>query len=504
MKTKDKKTLADRKLNLTSRLARTGALRDCDYKLDYEVSKRVEGTSFGGVAAMMELARATGLADAIDSHVSVLAQHRPYKESDHVLALAAAVLAGGTCPEDLRRLREDPQFLDSLGVCRLPDSTTSGDFLRRFKTDGDVENLMHACLAMSEQVLVAQLSPEQREVGMIDADGTLSPTDAECMEGIDYCGYKRQWGYAPLLVSLANTGQPLCIFNRPGNAPSASCAAKYLDMALEYMLGVYKRVTLRGDTDFSQTQYLDGWHESGRVDFVFGYDACTAVKSRAEALDACTWMELKRPVRYEVKTRERTKPERVKEKLIKQRGYRTLHTQCEDMAEFEYRPGACKRNYRMVVVRKTIAVTEGQLELEPKIRYFFYITNRRDLSTKEVVFEANKRCNQENLIAQLKGQVHALTPVSDKLHSNWAWMVSASIAWTLKSWFALFSPQPPQRKRLLGMEFRTFLNRFINIPVQIVHTARRTLLRVIGGNLSAIPVFLDTWTDIRRLARIRV
>ncbi len=83
-------------------------------------------------------------------------------------------------------------------------------------------------------------------------------------------------------------------------------------------------------------------------------------------------------------------------------------------------------------------------------------------------------------------------------------MVIASLAWTLKSWFALMGRNASDRKRLLGMEFRTFVERFMSLPVQIVRSARRTVLRILGGHLPTIPTFLDTWADIRRLRRVRI
>ena len=79
------------------------------------------------------------------------------------------------------------------------------------------------------------------------------------------------------------------------------------------------------------------------------------------------------------------------------------------MAEFDYRPVACKRHYRVVVVRKNLDVDRGQKKLFDDARYFFYITNDAEKSREEIVFEANDRCNQENFIAQLKSGVHALT-----------------------------------------------------------------------------------------------
>jgi hypothetical protein len=503
VKRSDAKKLSERKSKLASRLERGGELVDGTYMVDYEVSGRVVGTSYGGVAALLELARATSLDKAIDASVSVLSDHRPYKESDHILAMVASVLAGGQCPEDMRRLRQDAAFLDSLGMERFPDSTTAGDFLRRFQRE-DIEGLMGGVLAMTEETLRARLSAKERRLGLIEGDGTTAATDAECMEGIEYSGYKRQWGYAPLLISLANTGQPLFIVNRPGNAGSAQGAAEYFDRACESMLRVFDRVLLRGDTDFSQCNHLDRWNESGRIDFVFGFDACPALVARAQALAESAWCELVRPVRYEVKTTERQKPEHIKEQLIAGHCFKTLKTMHEDVAEFTYRPGACRSDYRIVALRKKIQVTAGQLELEPQTRYFFYITNLWTEPAAKIVQFANKRCNQENLIAQLAGQVHALSPASNTLLSNWAWMVIASLAWTLKSWFALMMAEPAERKRVAAMEFRSFCTRFIAIPVQIVRTARRIILRILGGHLPSIEPFLTTWADIRRLRRIRI
>jgi hypothetical protein len=77
----------------------------------------------------------------------------------------------------------------------------------------------------------------------------------------------------------------------------------------------------------------------------------------------------------------------------------------EDYAEFGYQPTECDRPYRMVVVRKKIAHEKGQRWRLDEVRYFFYITNDWAIDAEDVVFEANDRCNQENLIAQLAGGV---------------------------------------------------------------------------------------------------
>ena len=167
------------------------------------------------------------------------------------------------------------------------------------------------------------------------------------------------------------------------------------------------------------------------------------------------------------------------------------------MAEYEYSPGKCRKKYRMVVVRKNISKTKGDLTLMDEIRYFFYITTRRDASAAEVVRLANARCDQENVIAQLKSGVNALRlPVHD-LVSNWAYMVMAALAWNLKSWFAMMMHFKADRRRFIAMEFRTFIREMILVPCQVIRRARRTTLRIIGWQPSVDRLF-STWRTIER------
>ena len=86
---------------------------------------------------------------------------------------------------------------------------------------------------------------------------------------------------------------------------------------------------------------------------------------------------------------------------------------------------------------------EGQSRLFDEIRYRFYLTNDREGTARELVFKANDRCDQENLIAQLKGGVHALRAAVDNLVSNWAYMVMTALAWNLKAWLAPVGPGAP-------------------------------------------------------------
>ena len=322
----------------------------------------------------------------------------------------------------------------------------------------------------------------------IEADGTMAPTTGECKEGMDL-SYKGEWGYHPLLVSLANTAEPLFLVNRSGNRPSHEGAAARFDQALELCRRAgFRKVTFRGDTDFSQTQHLDGWGAQG-VRFVFGIDARPNLVEAADSLPRRVWERLQRPAKYEIATEVRRRPENFKDIQVIARDFRNIRLRSEDVAEFPYSPTACKKDYRIVVVRKNLSIEQGAQCLFDDVRYFFYITNDQTSPVAEIVFEANARCNQENLIAQLHG-VHATRMPVDTLLSNWAYMVMASLAWTLKAWFALLLPErgrwrekySQEKLEVLRMEFRTFLNAFMRVPAQVVRTGRRIVLRLLSWN----------------------
>src|SRR5207248_1280701 len=247
--------------------------------------------------------------------------------------------------------RHDEVYLDALGAERIPDPTTAGDFCRRF-AEADVLTLMDAINEARLRVWEKQ-PPEFFAEAILEADGSIVPSDAECKQGMDFAD-DGQSGYHPLLISLANTAEPLFLFNRSGNRPSQEQADVFLDKAIALCRRAgFRTIRMRGDTKFAQTKHLDRWDEAGDIRFLFGYEASAALEARAD-----------------------------------------------DLA----------------------------------------------LTAEEVVFSANDRCDQENLIAQLKSGVRALTTPVDDLVSNWAYMVMGSLAWSLKAWSALLVPVTPRHR----------------------------------------------------------
>ena len=457
--------------------------------IHYEIARRARGVACGGIGALHALARQLGLIEAIDDRLHVLKIHLPYHESDHVLNLAYNALCEGTCLQDLDLRRHDEVFLDALGARRIPDPTTAGDFCRRFPRE-HIETLLDVYHDTRIKVWARQ-PPAFFDRATIDMDGTLVGTTGQCKGGIDIA-YDGTWGYHPLVLTLANTGEVLTVVNRPGSRPSHEGAAAQVDRALAVCFrGGFRKALLRGDTDFSQTQYLDGWDADPRVRFIFGFDALPNLQQIADDLPARAWRRLERPARYEVKTQPRQRPVNVKEAVVVEREFRNLRLVSEEVAEFNYRPTACRRTYRMVVVRKNLSLERGEQALFDEVRYYFYITNEWVSEAAEVVFEANDRCDQENVLAQLKGGVRALRAPVDNLESNWAYMVMTALAWNLKAWWALTLPEAPgrwqqkhrtEKQWVLGLEFKTFVQAFVRLPCQIVRTGRKLVYRLLGWN----------------------
>ena len=456
--------------------------------IQYEISEKTRAINCGGIGAIHKLVQEVGLIEEIDDRIHLFKIHKPYHESDHVLNIAYNVICGGQVLEDIELRRNDEKYLDALGAESIPDPTTAGDFCRRFE-QGHIERLQDVINEARVGVWRRQDEAFFEETARIDADGTFVITTGECKEGMDI-SYKGTWGYHPLVVSLANTGEPLYIVNRNGSRPSHEGAATVFDKAIGLCRQAgYKKIMIRGDTDFSLTEHFDRWTKDG-VLFVFGYDAMANMKKRADHIAENEYHELLRRAERALKTKPRERPENVKEKVVRERGFKNIRLISEDLAEFTYRPTACKHDYRVVVVRKNLSIKKGELALIDDIRYFFYITNDWQMPVADVVREACHRCDQENLIAQLKNGVRALHAPVNTLNANWAYMVMAALAWSLKAWMALLLPvHPPwkvkhlaERNKLLRMEFRTFINAFIAVPCQIIKTGRRFVYRLLAWN----------------------
>ena len=507
MNDKIRKRLAQSKCRIERRLDKNNKT-GCEQpmitasNIDYEFAERTRAIAAGGLGAMHLVARKFGLVEAIDRSLHLLKVHLPYHESDHVLNIAYNLLAGGSCLEHLELYRNDEVYLDSLGARRIPDPTTAGDFCRRF--DPCDVNTLQEVFNDSRLKVWRQQPAAFFDEAVLEADGTMVETTGECKQGMDI-NHQGQWGYHPLIVSLANTGEPLYVVNRRGNRPSYEGAAEYFDKSIALCRRAgFRRIRLRGDTDFTQTAHLDDWDDQGDVRFVFGINAMPNLYEIAENLPKQAWKRLCRRAKYEVQTTPRARPENVKEQVVRDRQFENIRLVKEYVAEFQYSPILCQKTYRVVVVWKDLEVSQGQKKLFDDSRCFFYITNDWESPAAEIVFDANDRCDQENLVQQHKSGVRSLTAPVDNLVSNWAYMVMAGLAWSLKAWAAPLLPETgrwkeqrcAEKRKLLRMDFTTFRQAIIQMPTQIVQGGRRIVYRLLSWKAWQ-PVFFRLLDQLR-------
>jgi hypothetical protein len=462
--------------------------------IQYEIDGRLQGISHGGIGLIHMLAKKTGLLKEIDKELELLKRHLPYHESDHVANMAYNTLAGGTCLQDIELRRNDDAWLNALDAKIIPDPTTAGDFLRRFSQE-DIITLMDVKNTIRKKIWEKQPHNFKKEA-IINIDGTISETTGKCKEGIDI-SYDGKWGYAPLVVSLEKTREPLYIINRSGNAPSHLGSALWVDKALDLVEGTFEKVSVRGDTDFSLTTNFDKWDQ--RCSFIFGMDARKNLKKLADAVPKSDWQVLEKQSRN-AQTTPRKRPENIKAQVVKERRFKRLETACEHISEFEYKPGKCQKAYRMIVLRKTINEFKGERLLFDDIRYFFYITNDWKKSARQLVDFYRKRADHENDIEQLKNGVRAMDNPSDSLNANWAYMVIASLAWDLKAWYGMLMPYRPLGLSIIRMEFKRFVQTFINIPCLILKSGRAIKYRIIGYNNRLKSMF--TFFEFIRICRV--
>ena len=464
----------------------------------YELSDKQQAVSAGGIGVIMQLIKQLDLRKAINRAIPLLKVHLPYDEADHVLNIALNLLAGGTCLDHLETRRTDEAYLNAVGAERIPDPTTAGDFCRRFG-QFDVLRLMQALNQVRLDVW-RQQPDEFFDVAIIEVDGTMVETCGEKKEGIGM-NYKKQWGYHPLVVTLANTGEVLYLANRSGNRPSHEQAPLYIELAIQLCRQAgFRKIIVRGDTDFALTEYFDRWTAQG-VEFVFGIDKMPNLVGRADSLENTAWKPLRRRRKRAPNTSRRHKRPNDKQAIVEQNGYQNKRLQGESLAEFDYQPGKCSRSYRIVVIRKEVEVTRGQQKLFDDEPYFFYVSNAaaRAKSARQVVFAANDRCDQENTISQLKSCGALAAPLHD-LVSNWAYMAIASLAWSLKVWSGLLirprgRPQAKQqqaetKRRVMRMDFSTFCQCLMQIPAQVIRRSRQLIYRLLSYRESMEPLLL--------------
>jgi hypothetical protein len=457
-----------------------------NHRVRVEVEQRGNVTPYGGLSLAHDLMMRLGLPEGINEAAPLLKLKLPYFESDHLLTHVYNLYAGGTCIEDIANLQHSAAVRCLLGACRIPDPTTAGDFLRRLH-ESHLASLQAAIDRLHEKVW-SQLPRSRRREATIDLDSTVKEVYGECKQGADF-SYNGKWSYHPLLATLAETHEPLRTINRPGNAASADGAGEVLAELLPMVGRHFRQVRVRGDSKFYRRDVIGACEEHG-AEFALAMDGYAKLYEAAESLPERAWKPFyeqpsdppKPPRTPPVPRRKRHRHRR---RIARQRGYTTLHTTDQHVAEFPYTiPRHQKggdfalsgKTYRVVVKRQRVETSEGQKLLLVEDRYRFVITNipRSAMDPAAVVRFAHGRGDQENAIEQLKNGIAALKMPTGELLANAAFLLAGQLAWCLKTWLSLLALP----KQTLRWEWKAFRHAFVYVAATVTAHARRAVVRL--------------------------
>ena len=452
--------------------------------LHLESDPRGEMTHYGGLVLAQQFVRRFGVAKRLDNALMLFRRHTPYHESDHVLALAYTLYADGRCLEDQAALQGSEAVRRLVGACRIPDPTTAGDFLRRFRTAQAVEQLAGVTDEVEEEVW-SKLSRHVRrrrkkhELALVDLDGHIKPLYGVQKEGADF-SYDGRWSYQPLVVSLGGSGECLKVVNQPGSARSSDAAAQALKEVLPRVRRHFRNAIVRGDTDFDRSDVFNAAIDAGAY-FAIGGRLYPNRAALVEAIAEENWQ----PFVPRADRQERSEPSRhgrtanYRQQKAAARGFRTLRTVKQWVSEIVYQPAGLGSACRMIVRRILIEENDGQRALFKHFRYRLVLSNLpRSYTPRQVVDITYQRCDQENVIEQFgQGIAGWRMPVAEFM-GNSAWLQIARLAWNLGKWIA----QIALPSEVVRWEWKRFRRHFVYIAAKVLRTGRRLVVRLAGSH----------------------
>jgi len=452
--------------------------------LHLESDSRGEITHYGGLVLAQQFVRRFRVAKRLDDALTLFKRHAPYHESDHVLALAYTLYTDGTCLEDQAALQGSEAVRRLVGACRIPDPTTAGDFLRRFTTAQDVEQLSGATDEVQEAVWSklprsVRRRRKKHELALVDLDGHIKPLYGVQKEGADF-SYDGRWSYQPLVVSLGGSGECLKVVNQPGNARPSDAAAKALQEVLPLIQRHFRNAIVRGDTDFDRSDVFNEAIDAGAYFAVGG----RLYQNRAALVEAIAEQDWK-PFVPRADREEQSGPSRhgrtanYRQKKAKERKFRTLRTVKQWVSEIAYQPAGLCSPCRMIVRRILIEEDNGQGALFEHFRYRLVLTNLpRSYTPREVIDITYQRCDQENVIEQFgHGIAGWRMPVAEFM-GNSAWLQIARLAWNLGKWIA----QIALPSEVVRWEWKRFRRHFVYIAAKVLKMGHRLVVRLAGSH----------------------
>ena len=359
-------------------------------------------TSFSGLVLFHELFDRLGLKKRLrrcfqHQEISTIFGH-----ASIVLLLVVHMLLGYRELRHIRYYQDDPLVRRLLGLSRLPDVATISRNLRELD-EKSVERLQQVMRTLVlERIELLAL----RRI-TLDFDGSVIGT-GRYAEGAAV-GFNRkkkgQRSYYPLFCTLAQTGQVLDVWHRPGNVHDSNGAKAFILDCIHEISAVLPRATIEV-----------------RMDSAFFSDAIVSMLN-AEGV------EFSISVPFERFTE-------LKGMIERRKRWRHLGDRC-DFFENRWKPKRWQRKQRFLFLRtgnRKQYKEPVQLDLFIPYEYGYdfkvIVTNKR-LSARKVLRYHNGRGAQEGIFAELKSQTQMDYVPTRRQAGNQVFVLAATLAHNL-------------------------------------------------------------------------
>jgi len=364
-------------------------------------------TSRAGLIPISRFIDKLGIEGIIDRTVSVVrGSNADYGVGMIFKVIMLGVMSGCRHLSDVVRLGTDEALMKTQGWDRFPVVSTITRVLERFG--------FRNCIELGEiQKKVRQKVWDKKRYGRVNLDFDSSSKSAYGhQEGVAR-GHNTERSHKPMLNPLfafvAQTGECLNAWLRPGNTFSANGSVEFLKECLALLPKQVWKVIVRADSAFFSAAFICALEIKG-----CGYAIKVKIRGWKKICAAQAWR-----------------------KVPGQEGIWT--------AEFDYLIKGWTRPHRFVAVRRLVGMQtpekDGVLFEIPEYSYGLWVTNLglSPLKTEEFY---NKRAVAENLIGAGKNQMAFGSMLVHEFWANHALLQAAVLAYNVMIWFQRMALDP--------------------------------------------------------------
>jgi hypothetical protein len=441
------------------------------FELDPEPTEETL-TALGGIPLVVQAFRSLGLPQSVKEHVRVKERERGYDEATFVESFVILNAAGGECPEDFKRLRQDPGLAELVGH-ELPSPAAALQFLYGFHEQEKIEEAKQRRLPQQiafipDETLpleglgrvnrdlvqrCGERCPDQR-IATVDQDATI--IESHKREALPT--YEGVRGYQPMLAVWAETGLVLADQFRDGNVPAMMEPLEVAQRALAALPSTVQEYYYRGDSACHESGLVNWLRDEqrpggpqGRIGFAISARMSEALQAAIEAVPESEWASYGEP--HPTETR-----------------------QCADVPFVPSEKSEKKDTQPLRYVAIRIGKRQGELfEDGSRVRHFAVLSNRWELKAARLIEWHREKAGTVELVNDvLKNDLGAGVLPSKYFGANAAWLRLAAISHNVLTALKRLALPPelltarPKRLRFL----------IFNTPGRLVHHARRLLLRL--------------------------